>query len=138
MQDNDCLFCRIIKGEIPSTKVFESDLLLAFLDINPVNKGHVLIIPKEHAETVFDLRPELAEPILKAIQRIGKAIMKATGAEGMNVLQNNYKASGQAVGHVHWHLIPRHFGDGHKHWPPKHYKDNDEMHAVAEAIKACL
>lgn len=137
-QRDDCLFCKLSRGEIPSARVFENDQLIAFLDINPVNKGHVLIVPREHADTLFDVRPELGSVLLEAMQRVGRAVMKATNAEGLNVMQNNFAAAGQQVGHVHWHLIPRHAGDGHSHWAQGRYADDGEMRAVAEAIKKQL
>ena len=117
-QHEDCIFCKIARGDIPCTSVFESEELIAFLDISPVNKGHTLLVPKAHMETLFD--------------------MKATGAEGLNVVQNNYSAAGQQVPHVHWHLIPRFAGDGYTAWPQGAYQDMQEMAALADAIREKL
>lgn len=136
--NNDCLFCRLIRGEIPSAVVYEDERVYAFLDINPVARGHVLIVPREHAETLFDMRPESDAALLDAMRKVGRAVMLATGAEGLNVIQNNYKAAGQEVPHVHWHLVPRHAGDGYSPWPQGKYADQEEMRAMAEAVKSRL
>ncbi len=136
--NDDCLFCRLIRGEIPSAVVYENEQVYAFLDINPVSRGHVLIVPRDHAETLFDMFPGADAALLDAMRKVGRAVMLATGAEGLNVVQNNYKAAGQEVPHVHWHLIPRHAGDGHSPWPHGNYADTEEMGAVAAAIKSAL
>lgn len=135
---DDCIFCRIIKGEIPSTRVYEDDDVLAFLDINPVMSGHSLVIPKGHYETLLDIPEDLAARILPALARVGRAAMNATKADGFNCLQNNFAASGQVVFHSHWHIIPRFEGDGLRHWPHKTTVDAAAMQAVAEAIRAAL
>ncbi len=134
----DCLFCRLIRGELPCVRVFENDHVFAFLDINPVNKGHILVVPREHAETIFDVPSLQGSILLEAIQRIGRAVMRATGAQGLNVMQNNYKAAGQEVGHVHWHLIPRHLNDGHTPWTHEQYADEGEMRTLADAVRQYL
>lgn len=136
--NDNCLFCRLLQGEIPSAAVYENEHVYAFLDINPIAKGHVLVVPKEHAETLFDIRPALDAALLDAMRRVGRAVMLATGAEGLNVIQNNYKAAGQEVPHVHWHLVPRHVGDGHSPWPHGNYADQEEMRAIAAAVKSNL
>lgn len=138
MYEQDCLFCRLIRGELPCAAVFESEHVFAFLDINPVNKGHVLVIPRKHAETMFDVPSGDGSVLLEAIQRIGRAVMRATGAQGLNVMQNNYKAAGQEVGHVHWHLIPRHTDDGHIPWTSGQYADEGEMRTLADAVRQYL
>ena len=137
-QQEHCIFCKIARGEIPCTSVFESDELIAFLDIGPVNKGHTLIVPKAHMETLFDMPAELGCALVSAMKQIGKAVMQATGAEGLNVIQNNYPAAGQEVPHLHWHLIPRCSGDGYAAWPQGTYRDMREMTLLADAIKAKL
>ena len=112
-QHENCIFCKIARGEIPCTSVFESEELIAFLDISPVNKGHTLLVPKAHMETLFDMPTGIGETLFAAMKQVGSAVMKATGAEGLNVVQNNYSAAGQQVPHVHWHLIPRFADDGY-------------------------
>ena len=136
--DADCIFCKILQGQIPSTVLFESDAFLVFLDINPANKGHALIVPKRHVETVFDMPDGYGEELVAIMRRAGKAIMMATGATGMNILQNNYPDAGQEVAHVHWHLIPRFAGDGLIPWSTKKYADGEEMASLAEKIRSAL
>ena len=107
----DTIFTKIIAGTIPCHKVYEDDKVLAFLDINPVSAGHTLVIPKQPAETLDQLSDEDAAAIGRVLPRISRAIMKATGAKGFNVLQNNGACAHQAVFHVHFHIIPK-FDDG--------------------------
>ena len=134
---SDCIFCKIIKGEIPCTKVYEDDNVLAFLDIGPVNKGHTLVIPKEHHETILDMPEELLCAVASAVKKVSKAIAHGTGCDGFNVLQSNYKASGQLVPHYHAHIIPRLESDGLKHWPQGKY-DEGEADEIAEKIRKSL
>lgn len=135
---DSCIFCRIVKGELPSTRVFENDDVLAFLDINPVSSGHTLLIPKAHYETLLDLPAGLASKMLPALAQVGKAVMTAVNADGFNCLQNNFSASGQIVFHSHWHIIPRFEGDGLVHWPHDLNADAAALRAVAEAIRAAF
>ncbi|MGD9505770.1 MAG: HIT family protein [Syntrophobacteraceae bacterium] len=107
-----CIFCRIIRGEIPSMKVYEDELVFSFVDINPITPGHTLVVPKRHYATLFDMPQEDLHACSEAIRNIGQAIHKAMGAEGLNLLQNNFRAAGQLVDHAHFHLIPRFEGDG--------------------------
>ncbi|GFK95336.1 putative HIT-like protein [Fundidesulfovibrio magnetotacticus] len=134
MSHQDCIFCKIVKGEIPCSKVYETGAVLAFLDIAPVNKGHVLLIPKEHFEDVWALPPALAPELLDAIQRVGLGLKQGLGALGMNLGMNNGRAAGQLVFHAHWHLIPRFEGDGLTLWPQQGYADTEEMNTTARAI----
>lgn len=107
----DCIFCRIITGEIPSHKVYEDDETLAFLDINPATRGHTLVIPKQHAADLFEITPESAGAVTRTTQRVVQIMRKALQPDGVNVLQNNGPASGQVVFHYHVHVIPRWDGD---------------------------
>jgi len=107
----DTIFGKILRGELPCHKVYEDDRVLAFLDINPQSRGHTLVIPKEPAVTLDELTDESAAAIGRALPRISRAILAATGARDFNVLQNNGAAANQAVFHVHFHIIPKH-GDG--------------------------
>jgi histidine triad (HIT) family protein len=118
-RDPDCIFCKIIAGEIPSTRVLETDGSLAFLDINPVNQGHILLVPKEHHATLAELSDEAAAETAVLIPRLVRAVLKATGADGLNLIVNNGRVAGQTVDHGHWHLIPRHFDDA-VNWPWPH------------------
>jgi histidine triad (HIT) family protein len=108
---SDCIFCKIINGEIPSAKVFENEHVLAFLDISQVTKGHTLVIPKLHNENIFDLEPESARNLFEAVPKIANAIKDEFNPLGMNILQNSGKHAGQEVFHLHLHLLPR-YGNG--------------------------
>ena len=133
-----CIFCRIAKGELPSTKVYEDDEILAFLDISPISLGHTLVIPKGHYETLLDIPDASAAKVMPVLARVGRAVMAATKADGFNCLQNNYAASGQIVFHSHWHIIPRFEDDGLKQWPHNTNLDATAVQAVAEAIRAAF
>ena len=136
--DSECIFCKIVAGDIPCAKVFESETVLAFLDIAPVHAGHVLVLPKDHYPTLMDLPSELGSDLLQALSSVGKAIMETTGADGLNLMQNNHEAAGQLVHHAHFHLIPRFKDDGLRLWPQSPYKDQDEMRKLAASIAALL
>ena len=121
---SDCIFCKIAASELPCLKLFEDDDCLAFLDIGPLAEGHALLIPKAHYVTL-DLMPgELVGRMAAHLPRLCEAVVKASGAEGCNVLQNNGKAAQQAVDHVHFHAIPRVSGDalGYR-WPAGSYAE---------------
>lgn len=134
MHDPDCLFCKIIQGDIPCSKVFESQEILAFLDTAPVNKGHALVIPKAHLADIWALPTALAPRLLEAIQKVSLAMKTGLGATGVNVGMNNGASAGQMVMHAHWHLIPRFDDDGLSLWPQKHYDDSGDMERVAQLI----
>lgn len=137
-KDPDCIFCKIVSGDIPSAKVFESETCLAFLDIAPVNPGHTLVLPKGHYPTLMDIPEELGGDMMATLSKLGKAVMEATGADGINLMQNNHEAAGQEVHHVHFHLIPRHSDDGLKLWPQAGYDNPDEMSGLAETIAGLM
>ncbi|MFW5991470.1 MAG: HIT family protein [Candidatus Nanoarchaeia archaeon] len=131
----ECVFCKIINGEIPGETVYEEEDVLAIMDINPANKGHVLVIPREHYETYLDLPGELAEKIGSATQKVASGVLKATGAQGFNILNNNKKIAGQLVPHVHMHIIPRFENDGvDMSLTHKEYKEG-EITEYAEKIR---
>ena len=109
--NQDCIFCKIIKGEIPSFTVYEDDFVKVMLDRFPATPGHCLIIPKKHATDLFELPEETAAHILPLAKKLGAEIVKSVGAEGMNLVQNSGKAAGQSVYHFHLHMIPRKTGD---------------------------
>ena len=134
MPDSNCIFCRIIAGDIPCAKVYESDKVLAYLDLNPMQPGHTLIVPKAHYQNILDIPAQAVPDIICAIQIIWPAIQKVTRAEGFNVLQNNFSAAGQTVFHTHWHLVPRHADDGLKHWDQGRYESMQEMQNMASTI----
>jgi histidine triad (HIT) family protein len=135
----DTIFAKIIAGAIPCHKLYEDDRVLAFLDINPISRGHALVIPKEPAETLDQLSDESAAAIGRVLPRVARAVMKATGAYAFNVLQNNQALAHQAVMHVHFHVIPK-YDDGSGlgiGWKAGKLA-GDEGKALAEAIVAKL
>jgi histidine triad (HIT) family protein len=119
---SECIFCKIIKGEIPCAKILEDERVLCFVDINPINPGHALVIPKTHYHTLFDMDPADLHACILAAQKVGKAVYRGVSAEGLNLVQNNYRAAGQLIDHAHFHLIPRHERDGFlTSWPGRPY-----------------
>ncbi|MFH1113082.1 MAG: HIT family protein [Pseudomonadota bacterium] len=135
----DCIFCKIVAGQIPSTKIYEDETTLAFMDIMPLNKGHVLVIPKEHIENIVEADPGLYGHLASVICKIAKAVNAAVAPDGMNVLQLNGKAANQVIPHLHMHIVPRWNGDGLtiSAWDPV-VGDGKEISATAEAIKQKL
>lgn len=103
----DCIFCKIVSGDIPSCKVYEDEHVLAFLDITQVTKGHTLVIPKEHSCNVLDLSPEQAATLFQAVPQLANHLTQTLGAKGLNIINNNEAAAGQTVFHTHIHLLPR-------------------------------
>ncbi len=133
MEEN-CIFCKIVDGKIPSAKVFEDKEVLAFLDISPVNPGHCLVIPKQHYPTIIDIPPEELKTIIHEVKNIAEGVMKATEADGFHILMNNHEAAGQVVHHMHFHVIPRFKKDNVKlNWPAKKYKEG-QMEEVRKRI----
>ncbi len=132
----DCIFCRIVKGEIPSTRVYEDAEVLAFMDIGPIIKGHTLVIPKQHVDPVTEVPPGLLARVMTVVQKIAKAQVNGMKADGVNILNANGKAAGQVVPHVHFHVVPRFATDGHHwNWVPKKYESVDEMKQYADRIR---
>lgn len=112
MDPKDCIFCRIVKNEIPSKKVYEDGVSFAFLDINPRNPGHTLVIPKRHYETIFDIPEERAGEFFESVKRVAGMVKNGTKAQGLNITQSNGSAAGQIVSHLHFHVIPRFANEG--------------------------
>lgn len=109
---SDCLFCKIINKEIPNYTVYENENVLAFLDIHPCSKGHTVVIPKKHFVTLGDMNEEESDLLMRGLRSVAEQIKTKLKPDGMNIGINNGKAAGQAVGHIHWHIIPRWQGDG--------------------------
>lgn len=107
-----CIFCKLVAGEIPAARIYEDELTLAFMDIGQVNPGHVLIATKRHAVTVLDLTPEEAAAVMLTAQRVARAAEQAFAPDGLMLAQFNGKAAGQTVFHYHLHVVPRHSDDG--------------------------
>lgn len=133
----DCIFCKIIKDEIPCTKIYEDGDVLSFLDIAPVNKGHTLVIPKIHYERLADISDDLYAVVAKAVKKISQAVMKAAGTDGCTVVQSDGRTGGQVVPHLHVHIIPRLKDDGLKFWPQGKYEEG-EAEKVAEKIRKSI
>jgi histidine triad (HIT) family protein len=134
----DCVFCRIVAGQIPSTKVYEDEHTLAFMDIGQVNPGHVLVAVKKHAANLFELDDAQAAAAARAAARVARAIEAAFKPEGMSVYQANGKAAGQTVFHYHVHLLPRHAGDGMELvWPVKN-PPREKLEQYAAKIRGML
>lgn len=134
----DCLFCKIISKEIPSTPVYEDDDVYAFLDIKPVNQGHVLVVPKKHCSGFLDCGADMLPKWIVATQKIAKAMKQGLGLEGLNLEQNEGAIAGQVIPHLHIHIVPRQPDDGLKHWPGHPYASSGEAEAVADKIRAAL
>ncbi len=134
---NECIFCKVIKGELPASKIYEDSDVLAFLDIKPVNPGHTLIIPKSHFESIHDTPDELVAKMSIVAKKIAGAIQMKLGAEGVNIGMNNGTAAGQIVFHAHIHVMPRYGTDSFKLWAGKEYRAG-ERERVAEKIKSVL
>ena len=136
MAEEQCVFCKIIAGEIPSTAVYEDDDFKAILDVNPAARGHVIIVPKKHAADIFELEDEEAAKVFPIAKKIATALKKTYGCDEVNVLQNNGEAAGQTVFHLHVHVVPRYYGDGvNIMWKPGETPDLNE---VAEEIRKNL
>ena len=107
VSEDECIFCKIVRGEIPSRKIYEDIDIVAFLDINPANPGHVLIVPKEHSESIDEISENVLKKSIIVTKRIAIVVKKRLGADGINILQNNGQHAGQIVAHFHIHVIPR-------------------------------
>jgi histidine triad (HIT) family protein len=113
----DCIFCKIVSGEIPSDNIYEDDQVVAFLDIRPVSRGHALVVPKKHSADLLEADDEVLAASMARVKKIARAITKAIGAAGFNLHVNTGSAAGQVVFHLHFHIIPRFEHDGIKMWP---------------------
>jgi histidine triad (HIT) family protein len=135
VSDGDCAFCRIASGEAEAHVVFEDEHSLAFLDNRPLFPGHSLLIPREHHEAIWDLPPELVEPLFANARLLSLAVREAMEAQGAFVAVNNVVS--QSVPHLHVHIAPRNRKDGLRgfFWPRRKYRDDDEAYAAAEAIR---
>ena len=132
----ECVFCKIVGGEIPSTKVFENENVLSFLDIQPAAKGHALVIPKKHYATLLDMPHEELRAVVEAVQKVAAATMVALpGVEGFNVLQSNHEVAGQVIPHVHFHVIPRAKGDKLSFAWEQGKAEMEELKKYAELVK---
>ncbi len=129
---DQCAFCMIAAGKIPSSKIYEDNQFFAFLDINPVNKGHTLLVTKRHAVTVFDLNQQELRNIGALLQSIAKGVYRATKPDGIKIEQRNGRAAGQVVDHLHFHIVPRYNGDSEQRTTK--YSTPQEAEQYAHAI----
>ncbi len=130
-----CVFCGIAAGTVPATKIYEDEYTMAFLDIQPVNHGHALVIPKDHFENAYTVPPEAWCRLALAAQKVALAVRHAADADGVNINMNNEAAAGQIVPHAHIHIIPRFNDDGLTHWPHKTYMMQTEMNDMGDKIR---
>ena len=135
---DDCVFCRIVAGEVPAHWVYEDPVTVAFLDARPVFKGHVLVVPRQHYETLGDLPPAGVGPLFELVRQLSVAVPAALGAQGTFVALNNVVS--QSVPHLHVHVVPRTKGDGLRgfFWPRQRYASDDEAADYARRIAAAL
>ena len=138
MSADDCIFCKMAAGEVPVAKIYEDDVVLAFLDIGPVSDGHTLVIPKQHCENLHSCPDELLGRLCSRLGKIAKAVAAAMNSDGYNLLCNNGRAAGQIVAHLHFHIIPRNTGDAvFNRWPAYKYQ-NGRIEAIAADIRKNL
>ena len=135
--DTNNIFAKILRGEVPSVKVYEDDKTLAFMDVMPQADGHTLVVPKEPAENILELSPEGAAAMIRTTQKIAKAVKKGLDAPGLMIFQLNGKPAGQSVFHVHFHVVPRSGGIDLK-LHARGMESPDKLKAIAEKIKAAL
>lgn len=136
MRDENCIFCKIANGEIPSRTLYEDDRFRVILDLGPATKGHALILPKNHYADLFALPEDEAAEAAKLVKKMGAKLVEKLHADGLNVVQNNGVTAGQTVKHFHIHLIPRYENDGqHILWNPGKMSD-EELDSVAETVNS--
>ena len=137
MKKDDCIFCKLANGEIPTNALYEDDIVKVIFDANPAAKGHVLILPKEHFDNIYELDDDTAAHVFKVAAKISKAYKKALDFDGLNIVQNNGEVAGQTVFHFHMHLIPRYEGDQVGiTWKPGTLTD-EVKNEILEKLKSC-
>ena len=131
MKDNNCIFCKIANGEIPSASLYEDEKVKVILDISPASKGHALILPKEHYENLYEISDDMASHVMMTAKKMAKKMKEELGFEGLNILQNNGESAGQTVFHYHMHLIPRYSQDNVRvTWEHGEVSDTDKEELV--------
>ncbi len=136
MSTDECIFCGMVAGQIPVTKIYEDEVVLSFLDIGPISDGHTLVIPKQHYTTLDQCPAETLAQIAAKLGKIAKAIKTGMNCDGYNVLCNNGTAAGQLVDHLHFHIIPRNTGDGiFNRWPAYKYRQGQTRQIAAKIQK---
>ena len=137
MNDTDCIFCKIIRGELPAERVYEDENTLAFLEILPINPGHTLVIPKDHYTDLIDAPENVVMDMMRTVKKISHAFRAALNVDDFNLAMNNGITAGQVVFHAHIHVMPRHAGDNYELWKGKEYPDG-EAKKIREKIKNSL
>lgn len=137
MNDTNCIFCKIVAGEVPCDKVYEDGQTIAFLDIKPVNPGHILVIPKEHHSNITQTPDEILGAMISTAKKVAQTFPTALNTEHYNLEINTGAIAGQVVFHAHLHIIPRHEGDGLELWHGKQYEDGQSK-LLADKIKNVL
>ncbi len=132
----DCIFCKIVAGDIPSYQVYEDDQVMAFFDILPISPGHTIIVPKKHVADLEDLSDAEMTALALAVKKIGKAVMDGLGVKGYSVFLDNKSAANQHVPHAHFHLVPRAEGDGLERWPQSGYSEGEAEEFLKNLKKA--
>jgi histidine triad (HIT) family protein len=133
----DCIFCKIVAGDVPCHRVYEDEATLAFLDVAPTNPGHTLLVPKAHYPDLLATPADVVAALVEALPRVARAVRAGSGADAFNVGINNGAAAGQVVFHTHLHVIPRFANDGYRSWGHKQYAPG-EAEAVAERIRRAV
>lgn len=134
----DCIFCSIIEGEVPAARLIETDKVVSFLDIHPVNPGHALVVPKRHVPSLLDLQQNELHVAIFVAKRVAAAVTEATDSPAFNILQNDGEAAGQLVDHVHFHVIPRRADDDFSlGWRQLSYEEG-ELEAMQEEVRRRL
>ena len=137
---SECIFCRIVRGELDAYIVYEDERTMAFLDVNPLAEGHVLVVPKRHLQAFEDMTEEDACALSRAVLKVDRAVMKALGVDSTTIGVNNGGAAGQVVPHLHVHIVPRRYGDGagtiHSMFENRPRPDPERLREIAERIRS--
>ena len=138
MKKDDCIFCKLANGIIPTNSLYEDDIVNVIFDANPASEGHVLILPKEHFDNIYDLDGETAGKLFALATCIARAMKDALKCDGLNLVQNNGEVAGQTVNHFHLHLIPRYEGDGlNLNWPQQEISA-EQLEEIRQSIKKSI
>lgn len=135
LHEIDCIFCRIIRGELDSAIIYEDESTLAFLDLRQSNEGHVLVVPKGHFEQIYDLDEDSASALAGTVCKVARAVRRVYAPEGLSIWQSNGPAAFQEVPHVHWHVFPRYTDDGHLVVYPKDIADRARLVKSVDSLK---
>ena len=135
MDNSSCVFCKIARKQAPASVVYENESVLAFLDIRPLNEGHTLVIPKEHYVTIFEVPEELVAHLYRIVKRVALAVRESTKADGISIIQQNGKAAGQEVFHLHVHVIPRFEGQKLPRFGEISEADREKLNQVAANLR---